>query len=183
MFRWRYADPARATGVADHAGAKVIVAAMGKVSGSWLDGPGVAADGVHGSTYAGERLGLPASGPGAVAGFGRRLGAIFVDWIICLLIAGMISGRSLSDAHHPLDSLVPPLVLLVEYLLLVGTIGSTIGMRLFGIGVRRVGGSRLAFGWVAVRTLLLLLAVPPLVYDRDQRGLHDKASGSVAVRL
>jgi hypothetical protein len=35
----------------------------------------------------------------------------------------------------------------------------------------------------ALRTLLICLVVPPLVFDRDQRGLHDKAVGSVAVRM
>jgi hypothetical protein len=31
--------------------------------------------------------------------------------------------------------------------------------------------------------VLLCLVVPPLVFDRDQRGLHDKAAKSVAVRM
>jgi hypothetical protein len=35
---------------------------------------------------------------------------------------------------------------------------------------------------VAVRTVLLCLAVPALIWDRDQRGLHDKAAQTVLVR-
>jgi hypothetical protein len=30
---------------------------------------------------------------------------------------------------------------------------------------------------------LLLLVVPAVIYDRDRRGLHDKAAGCVVVRL
>jgi hypothetical protein len=34
-----------------------------------------------------------------------------------------------------------------------------------------------------VRTLLLCLGIPALIWDRDQRGLHDKAAGTVLVRV
>lgn len=37
--------------------------------------------------YRGERLGLPEEGPGSVAPIGRRVGAIFLDWGMCALIA------------------------------------------------------------------------------------------------
>ena len=32
-----------------------------------------------------------------------------------------------------------------------------------------------------VRTVLLLLLVPALVWDADRRGLHDKAAGAIVV--
>jgi len=35
----------------------------------------------------------------------------------------------------------------------------------------------------AVRTVLLSLPIPALIWDRDQRGLHDKAAGTVLVRV
>jgi hypothetical protein len=35
---------------------------------------------------------------------------------------------------------------------------------------------------VLVRTVLLVLVVPAVVYDRDYRGLHDRASNAVVVR-
>jgi len=66
---------------------------------------------------------------------------------------------------------------------LLGTVGTTLGMRLLGIGVRRLDGGRLGWLWVIVRTVMLLLVIPAVVYDRDQRGLHDKAAGAIAVRL
>ncbi len=75
------------------------------------------------------------------------------------------------------------MVFAAEYIVLVSLIGRTIGMRLCGIGIMRLDGRRVSFPWVVVRTLLLVLVVPAVIYDRDRRGLHDKAAGSVVVRL
>ncbi|CAB4966214.1 unannotated protein [freshwater metagenome] len=61
--------------------------------------------------------------------------------------------------------------------------GSSFGQRIARVGVTRVDGSRLGLGRSLVRTVLLCLAVPALIWDRDSRGLHDRAVGSVCVRL
>jgi len=34
-----------------------------------------------------------------------------------------------------------------------------------------------------LRTLLLLLLVPAVIWDRDGRGLHDKLAGTLLVRV
>jgi uncharacterized RDD family membrane protein YckC len=34
-----------------------------------------------------------------------------------------------------------------------------------------------------LRTVLLLLLVPAVIWDRDGRGLHDKVSGTLLVRV
>ncbi|CAM5737126.1 RDD family protein [Streptomyces badius] len=68
-------------------------------------------------------------------------------------------------------------------LLTVGTIGCTPGKRLLGVRVVADDGGRLGFVRVAVRTVLLLLVIPALVWDRDGRGLHDRLSRSVQVRM
>jgi len=47
----------------------------------------------------------------------------------------------------------------------------------------RTGGGPVGFGWSLVRTAILLTAVPPLLTDRDLRGLHDRASDTIVVRL
>ena len=42
--------------------------------------------------YPGNRLGLPADGPGSVAGWGRRVLALFVDWVACLaVVEGLVA--------------------------------------------------------------------------------------------
>jgi uncharacterized RDD family membrane protein YckC len=69
-------------------------------------------------------------------------------------------------------------------LLTVGTVGSTPGKRLLRLRVVAVEGlGRMALWRVVVRTALLGLAVPALIWDRDGRGLHDRLSGSVQVRM
>src|SRR3712207_9567157 len=40
--------------------------------------------------YAGQRLGLPEDGPGSVASWGRRIVALFIDWIASPLVAAVI---------------------------------------------------------------------------------------------
>ncbi|MBB2911928.1 putative RDD family membrane protein YckC [Streptosporangium becharense] len=129
--------------------------------------------------YPGERLGLPQEGSGSVAGFGRRIGAVLVDWLICTwaITQGLLR---LDPTREPW---VPVLILAAEYLLLVGTMGMTFGMRLFGVRVAALDGGQPRFVPVLVRTFLLCLAVPALIWDRDQRGLHDRAANTVVVRL
>ncbi|MEV7967827.1 RDD family protein [Sphaerisporangium sp. NPDC088356] len=128
--------------------------------------------------YPGERLGLPKEGAGSVSRFGRRLGAITVDWLICTwaITRGLLGADPRSAGWIGLG------VFALEYILLVGTLGSTLGMKLFGIRVAALDGGRPPFGSVLLRTLLLCLAVPALIWDRDQRGLHDRAAGTVVVR-
>ena len=46
-----------------------------------------------------------------------------------------------------------------------------------------MSGGRATVLQVLSRTVLLCLAIPALIWDRDQRGLHDKAAQTVLVRL
>lgn len=148
--------------------------------GSWLSGPRAAAEEAGADFgYRGQRLGLPEEGPGAVASAGRRVGAIFIDWGLSLLIAyGLLSGGDVQATNS--WALV---VFLTMSVLTVGTVGCTPGKRLLGLRVVAVRGGRLPAYRVVVRTVLLGLAIPALVWDRDSRGLHDRLSGAVQVRF
>ncbi len=74
-------------------------------------------------------------------------------------------------------------ILALEYLLLVGTMGMTFGMRLLNIRVVSLAtGGPASPKAVLIRTVLLILAVPALIFDKDQRGLHDRFAGTVVVR-
>lgn len=147
--------------------------------GSWLSGPRAAAEdmGVD-FGYRGKRLGLPAEGPGALAGLGRRIAALVTDWLLCMLIAyGLFSADRTTAGTWTL------LVFVAMAVLMVGTIGTTPGKRLLGLRVVSVQGGRLTFARGALRTVLLALGVPALIWDRDQRGLHDRLAGAVQVRI
>lgn len=136
-----------------------------------------AAGGANGSAagdeWPGRRLGRPRSGPGSVAGVGRRLAGITVDWALALLVSAAFLG---GDPWGTLG------VFVLVQVLLVGTLGAAPGHALLGMRVERVGGGWAGPGRAAVRSFLLGLAVPALVWDRDQRGLHDRAAGTVLVR-
>ncbi|MEU5097205.1 RDD family protein [Streptomyces sp. NPDC020996] len=148
--------------------------------GSWLSGPRAAAEdaGVD-FGYRGEQLGLPEEGPGSIARPGRRLGALAVDWGLCLLIAyGLIThGYDRSTGNWAL------LVFFVLGALTVGTVGFTPGKRLFGLRVVAQDTGRVQPLRALLRTALLCLAVPALIWDRDGRGLHDRLARTVEVRI
>lgn len=100
--------------------------------GSWLSGPRAAAEqaGVD-FGYRGEQLGLPEHGPGSIARPGRRLGALAVDWGLCLLIAYGL----LTDGYDQATGNWALLIFFLLGILTVGTIGFTPGKRLFGLRV------------------------------------------------
>jgi uncharacterized RDD family membrane protein YckC len=136
-------------------------------------------------TYPGQDLGLPELGPGSVAGWSRRFGALVIDWVICSLIA-------LAFLYHPTGGhasnalveprLWTPLVFGIQDFLLTATLGFTIGKRLTGLRVIRLDHQPVGFPRAFARTVLLMLVVPALMMDRDLRGLQDKAAGTVVVR-
>ncbi|NYV76097.1 RDD family protein [Streptomyces sp. UH6] len=148
--------------------------------GSWLSGPRAAAEeaGVD-FGYRGQQLGLPEQGPGSVARPGRRLGALAVDWGLCMLIAyGLIT-----DGYGQATGNWALLIFFALGVLTVGTLGFTPGKRLFGLRVVALSSGTVVPWRAALRTLLLCLALPALVWDRDGRGLHDRAAGTVEVRI
>lgn len=129
--------------------------------------------------YRGERLGLPREGPGSIAPVGRRIAALFVDWGLCVLIAfGLIA-----QGDPQVANLWASALFFVVSVLFLGTVGCTPGKRLLGLRLVRTDGGRASLVQVGLRTLLLLLVIPAVVWDRDTRGLHDKAVKVVQVRF
>jgi hypothetical protein len=125
------------------------------------------------ASYPGQRLGLPERGPGSVASIPRRLLALLIDWLLSMVIAYWLT-------HSQFWTIA---VFAIETYLLTALGGSTVGKRLVGIRTVRIGGGQVGFGWALVRTAILLTVVPPLLTDRDLRGLHDRASGTIVVRI
>lgn len=147
-----------------------------KTLGSWLEGPGAVMD--TGATgYRGQRLGLPETGANSVAGIGRRLGAIIADWLLSYVI---VVGVFRADYTHMMGQFAVLGLFAAENIVLVSLLGHTVGKRLFGIHVVRLGSPLTPLA-VLLRTVLLCLLVPAVVFDRDTRGLHDRAARTVVV--
>ncbi|HET7397488.1 MAG TPA: RDD family protein [Intrasporangium sp.] len=145
--------------------------------GAWLEGPRAR---TSAGQYPGQGLGMPPSGPGAIGTFGRRLVAVLVDWTVCQLIAAAFLGVPWGQGG-PRSFLVLA-VFALENLLLVGTLGFTLGHRAAGLQVRGLSGGRATFLQVLARTVLLCLFLPAVFWDRDGRGLHDRVPNTVIVR-
>ena len=130
--------------------------------------------------WRGRGLGLPQRGSGSVAGTGRRALAFAIDALASAAIAALF----IPDPESPARGLLGVGVLALEYLVLVSLTGSTVGMRLLGMRVLWLRSRERPppFQPTALRTALLVLLVPALLTDRDSRGLHDKAAGTVVVR-
>ncbi|TDD79906.1 RDD family protein [Actinomadura rubrisoli] len=129
----------------------------------------------------GERFGFPEGGSGAIAGYGRRLVALFVDWGLSMLVASLVARAfEWTPAERSMGTLV---VFGIQAWLLTALAGTTLGKRLCGLRVARLDGRPVGLGWSLARTLLLLLVVPALIWDRDYRGLHDRAADTAVVNV
>ena len=112
---------------------------------------------------------------------GRRIGALFVDWLIAYGLAalamtfGWVSMQMLSTA-----------VLLIWFVLgaiSVRLFGFTPGQYALGLIVIPVDNRQhVGFGRAVVRGLLIALVIPPLFTDADLRGLHDRLTNTAVVR-
>jgi uncharacterized RDD family membrane protein YckC len=103
----------------------------------------------------------------------RRFGALLIDWICCLLIAGAFA----SPTQEPW---LAPGVFVVVYALFLGFFGQTLGMRLTRIRCVSMNTAEpLGVPRALLRALVMLPLVTVLIMDQNQRGLHDRAAGSV----
>jgi len=109
---------------------------------------------------------------------GRRIGALIIDWAIALGLACLIWGYTLLDY----DGFVVLGVFVVLQTLLLAIFGGSVGHRLFGLRLIDLRGGKVALWRPVVRSVLLGLAIPALVWDSDQRGFHDKIAGTVLIR-
>jgi uncharacterized RDD family membrane protein YckC len=133
-------------------------------------------------TYPGQGLGLPPSGVGSAAGFGRRLAALSVDWLLAYPIAGLFAGP---DPLAPRGSNLASIVLGVWFVMTVVAVavfGITPGKALLGTRVASLDSTLVGVPRAVLRTLLLALVVPALTRDDDGRGWHDRATRTAVVR-
>lgn len=149
--------------------------------GSWLSGPSAALPEGAESRYPGERFALPETGPGSLAGTGRRVGALVIDWLMSMGIAALILSL------FPLPSWMPWGTLTLVVWAIFSVVGVwlfafTPAMAMLGMGVVRLDVAVPVGLWRAfVRTLLTVFIAPPLIGDVDGRGMHDRATGTAVI--
>jgi len=116
-----------------------------------------------------------------VAGLGRRLLALVIDWFTCQLAVAAFVGTQVWVGGDS-ASLAVLGAFVLEQTVLVGLLGTAVGHRLAGIRVVRLDGRPIGLLPGLVRAVLVALVVPPLVMDQDRRGLHDLAARSIVLR-
>lgn len=135
--------------------------------------------------YRGERLGLPETGAGAVARPARKLAAFLIDLICAGLITSFFvpwrfTDASAMQAYNTWSTVTWALITVIG----VGFFGLTPGMAFLGIRVARLdGGTMVGPPRAIARTVLIALILPPVIWDIDFRGWHDRVAGTVVVRL
>ncbi|CAA0128074.1 Uncharacterised protein [Mycolicibacterium vanbaalenii] len=154
---------------------------MAGAIGSWLSGPDPSQPGVGVGAYPGERLGLPQTGPGSIARFGRRIAALCVDWLVSYGLAGLAIALGLLS--QPMLSTAVLVIWLVMGVVSVRLFGFTPGQLALGLRVAAVDNrTHVGSGRALARGLLITLVIPALFTDSDLRGLHDLATKTAVVR-
>ncbi|GIE96739.1 RDD family protein [Paractinoplanes rishiriensis] len=113
-----------------------------------------------------------------VASFGRRFGALLVDWLICTLVASLLVDSLSANPWPQLG------IFVLAHAFFVGLFGQTLGKALFRIRCLAIAdGGAVGIPRAFVRALLLALVIPAMISDGDGRGLHDRAAGSVVIAV
>jgi uncharacterized RDD family membrane protein YckC len=115
------------------------------------------------------------------ARLGRRVVALAIDWLASLLVVRLTFGQF---GYGSTESSFATLgVFFAEVTLLTWLAQGSFGQLIVGLRVIMTDGSRLSLWRAALRTALICLVIPAVIYDEDGRGLHDRAVGSVCVRV
>jgi uncharacterized RDD family membrane protein YckC len=131
--------------------------------------------------YAGERLGLPADGPGSVASWRRRVLALALDWVASMLVAAVLAGPAVLSSRG-WEAWMPLLVFWLEASVLTALAGGSFGQLALRVAVVRLDRRPVSLLVAVLRTLLICVVVPPVIYNRDRRGLHDLVCGTITLR-
>lgn len=124
---------------------------------------------------------LPVSGPGSPASWPRRFGALIIDWLFANAVAYAVTGGTeVWDAQHGLVW-VPLVCWYVMVVAATAAVGGSVGQLILGIRVTHIGWHRVSVITAAVRTLMIALVIPPLVFTSEGRGLHDIVSNTAVV--
>lgn len=134
--------------------------------------------------WPGQEYGLPESGPGSMAPFGRRVLALFIDWALVMFLGTLLAGTFAGSAQvaDQTGGLAALVLFVLMHLTMVSFLGITVGKRIVRIQVVR-GTEAPGLSAVALRTGLLLLVLPAILAGPDGRTLHDRAAGTFQLRM
>ena len=115
------------------------------------------------------------------AGYGRRFIALTIDWAIATFSAALFIPLQSSSLG---PSLIRLGVFVLEVALLTSLGGASAGQRMMKLRV--LSWPDYLFvkpGAIFIRTFLIALVIPAVVTDKDGRGLHDRITKTVVMRV
>jgi uncharacterized RDD family membrane protein YckC len=117
------------------------------------------------------------------ASWGRRILALLVDWLGCTLVVQLAIGVGLVE-NNPF-ALYTMALFILENTVFTTLLGGSFGKLATRLRVVRVDGSAAPVDLLhsVLRSVLIALVIPPLVFRPDGRGLHDMAAGTATVTL
>jgi hypothetical protein len=149
--------------------------------------PAKSGDSGQSQGYPGRQLGLPESGSGSLAGLGRRLVALLVDWFIAYGLARLAVTFGLMTSRQFLYGQAGAAAVLATWLVLgvvaVRLFQFTPGQFALGLRVASVDERlNVGVGRAAARGVLIAFVIPALFVDVDGRGIQDRVTGTAVVR-
>ncbi|MDQ6934023.1 MAG: RDD family protein [Actinomycetota bacterium] len=117
------------------------------------------------------------------ASWPRRIVALVIDWTACTLVAvALLGGHRYS--HDRGAGWLPLAIFLFEAGLGTALVGGSFGQLMTRIRVLHTNGRPLSLLAALLRSLLVCLVIPPLVFRSETgRGLHDLATDAAAYRI
>ncbi|QIK76217.1 RDD family protein [Nocardioides piscis] len=118
------------------------------------------------------------------ASWARRFGALVVDWAACTLVVVFVLGPE-QWSDDPLSGFYATGLFILESAFFTALLGGSFGKLVTRLRVVRVDGvgRPIELFPALLRSILIALVIPPLVFRPDGRGLHDMAVKTQTVRL
>jgi len=130
--------------------------------------------------YPGQRLGLPADGRGSLSTWGRRIGALLIDWGTCMVVAIALFGQGVLTGGGWRAWMILA-TFFVQSTVLSWLAGGSFGQLVCRIAVVRLDRQPLGLLRALLRQALMSLALPALVIGPDRRALPDLAAGTAVL--
>lgn len=120
-----------------------------------------------------------------MAGMGRRLAALMVDWLIAVGLTGLLPAAGLAPGGFLLTSEGQTVVLGVWIVVGAASVrlfGFTPGQYVLGLRVASVDHRlNVGLGRALARGLLIALVIPALFTDADGRGIQDRLTATAVL--
>jgi len=112
----------------------------------------------------------------------KRILALIIDWVAAILVVQVIPNGP--DYGTQSNSLLTLLVFATEVTLFTWLMGSSFGQRIVGLRIRDFNIEKNpTLLQSLIRTLLIVLLIPPLLADSGGRGLHDRLVKTKIIKI